>query len=80
MNLFTSSFYSDSTLNFVSKTTPKLGEKISIRFQLLDDPEVESVFLMRLRNGATEFSEMNKTSAKGALAIYEVQTDVNEPR
>lgn len=80
MNLFTSSFYSDSTLNFVSKTTPKLGEKISIRFQLLDDPEVEAVFLMRLRNGATEFSEMNKTSAKGALAIYEVQTDVNEPR
>ena len=63
------SVYSDGTLGFVSNMTPEIGEKVRISMRVMEDSQIQKVFVRRISNGAEQYIEMEKDSETQALTV-----------
>ncbi len=74
------SVYSDGTLGFVSNMTPEIGEKVRISMRVMEDSQIQKVFVRRISNGAEQYIEMEKDRSFAGLQYYSAETVMNEPR
>ena len=74
------SIYSDGTRGFVSNMTPEIGEKVRISMRVMEDSQIQKVFVRRISNGAEQYIEMEKDKSFAGLQYYSAETVMNEPR
>ncbi len=71
--------FSDVTRDYVSSTTPKVGETVFIRMRLGKNHPVKKVLLWTIVNGDGHWQEMKPVQQTRYFAYYESALRINEP-
>lgn len=74
--IFLNSIYSDGSKYFVSNPLPKMGEKIVIAVQMLENADVCSVYLQAKYNGVPIPKKMTCVASKNGISRYELEVQV----
>lgn len=72
------SIYSDGSCNFVQPEIPTLGQKVSIRLQMLSNTEVKGVLLRRIKNGSEHLDSMQLQTDRNGWFDYVVDILMNQ--
>lgn len=76
--VFLESIYSDGSKFFVSNPLPKTGDLTTIALQMLDTPDIQSVFLQAKYNGVSIPKKMGLLAVTDGLARYEITVQTFE--
>ncbi|MBQ7124517.1 MAG: alpha amylase N-terminal ig-like domain-containing protein [Oscillospiraceae bacterium] len=74
------SIHSDGTEEFLSSSSPKLGETVKIRLRMLENPFAKHVLLLSFPNGTEHYEEMQPVKNEHGLVYYEAELKITENR